>query len=338
MLNELEAIKAILENLSTEQVQSLINELMVSSGKGSIAIKGDLKKAVTVSGDQNTINNNHFVINQSNYRQELHEILHPLLEKSLIPERQTSYTDDRQTGFAPEDEPLVILTIESSIVEMINSRLSSIEELQQSSQLSSHQKLHFNELKSKVRSLEQISQELKVIAASADKILKDAIEELTAKLRALDQAQESNLLEASLHFCLRQQIELLQQFQSDLLYGKFVAYWLKSQPLAQILGQTALEQYPEIKEVVSPQQLEAFYFSLEQFLERLGHCLIWGRINNLDKPVTPVVLDDNVYFAAFENLKTLIPSYLPDDGIDQLKEYIDYLIKKLPSYRHISIE
>jgi HEAT repeat protein len=137
-----------------------------------------------------------------------------------------------------------------------------------------------------------------------------------------------------------QEIDILNQFQIELEKGKVMARWLDQErsQLAQCLGQYALDAYPEIKATTSPRRLEAFYFSLEQFLENLGHCLTWGRNNSLDKPVTPVVLDDEIYTTAFEQLKSLIPDHLPDNGIEQLKEYIDYLVESLPNYRHISIE
>lgn len=152
-----------------------------------------------------------------------------------------------------------------------------------------------------------------------------------------------------------QEIDILNQFQMKLEKGKIVAHWLDRQrsQLVQNLGQYALDAYPEIQDGISPRRLEAFYFSLKQFLEQLSYCLIWGRTNSLDKPGTPVVLDDKVYVTAFEQLKSLISDrlsedrteqskkdidYLPDDGIEQLKEYIDYLVLKLPSYRHIFID
>jgi DNA-directed RNA polymerase specialized sigma24 family protein len=249
---------------------------------------------------------------------------------------QSNPTGSKQPEQIPDNEPLAIPTISSQIVELINFRLAAIEELQKTGQLSSTQQTEFNDLKLKIHSVKEINQKLQAIANSVDRMLQEAVKTLAEKLRELDRSQEDRLLEASEHFCLKQQIELLEQFQADLSRGKFVARWLKSQQqLAQQLGQCALDAYPEIKATTSPRRLEAFYFSLEQFLERLGHCLTWGRTNSLEKPVTPVVLDDAVYVTAFEQLKTLIPDHLPDDGIEQLKEYIDYLVKRLPNYSHV---
>lgn len=102
--------------------------------------------------------------------------------------------------------------------------------------------------------------------------------------------------------------------------------------------QYALDNHPHIKETASPRRLEAFRFSIEQLLERLSHCLTWGRTNILDDPNTPIVFEGEVYATTFQYLKGLIPDHLPKDGIENLQEYIDYLIQKLPSYRYFGIK
>ncbi len=254
--------------------------------------------------------------------------------QSLQP--QTISTASKQPEQILDDEPLAIHPIKPQIVEQINSRMAAIDELQKVGQLSNALQAEFNKVKGRVHALKPVNQELGAIANAVDRILQESLRPIVAKLRELDRSQGDSLLEASSRFSLKQQIELFEQFQADLSRGKLVAHWLKSQKqLAQQIGQYALDAYPEIKEIASPHRLEAFYFSLEQFLERLEHCLTWGRTNSLEKPVTPVVLDDEVYVTAFEQLKTLIPDHLPDDGIDQLKEYIDYLVKSLPNYSHV---
>jgi hypothetical protein len=224
-------------------------------------------------------------------------------------------------------------------VELINSRLVTIEELQKAGQLSSAQQIEFNELTRKVYSVKKITQELQELEAIVNQMLQEAVKTLAEKLRELDRSQQHSLIEASAHFCIKQQIELLEQFQTDLDRGKRVAHWLMSQQfLAKQLGESTLNEYPQIKETASPRKLDAFYFSIEKLLERIILCLTWGRTNSLEKPVTSLVLDDIVYITAFEKLRTLIPYNLPDDGIEQSNEYIDYLIKSLPNYRHISID
>ncbi|MBD2091405.1 hypothetical protein H6F67_16295 [Microcoleus sp. FACHB-1515] len=172
-------------------------------------------------------------------------------------------------------------------------------------------------------------------------MLQEAVRTLAAKLKELDSFQGENLLEARSQICLREQIELLEKFQTDLGDGKVVAHWLnrqRSQYFAQNIGQHALNLHPQIRETASPRSLEAFYFSIEQFLEQLSHCLTWGRTNSIDNSTTPIVLADEIYVAAFEHLKNMIPAHLPDSGIKQLEEFVDYLVQSLPKHRHLSID
>jgi len=134
----------------------------------------------------------------------------------------------------------------------------------------------------------------------------------------------------------------LKQFQNELEDGKVVAAWLDGQrsekQLAQVLAEYALEIHPQIKETMSPRQLEAFQFSIEQFLEQLSHCLTWGRNNILNDPDYPIYSSDEVYATAFGRLKCLIPEHLPIDGIEQLREHIDYLLQMLPRYERVNVD
>lgn len=234
-----------------------------------------------------------------------------------------------------------VLVLDPKIIEEINYRLSVIQELQKLHQFPKTLESNFNQLKNKVQTFQQIDQNLKNINFDADRILQEGMELLQTRLRELVTSREENLLEASSQACLKEQIEILMQFQEELRYGQIVARWLerqRSQNLAHSLGDYALAAYPQIRNNASPRRLEAFYFTIEQFLERLSHCLIWGRSNNLDNPSTPIVLSDEVYITTFEHLKNSIPAHLPTNGVEQLKEYIDYLIARLPEYRHLAID
>jgi molybdopterin converting factor small subunit len=182
---------------------------------------------------------------------------------------------------------------------------------------------------------------LEVLASNVDRMLQEAVRTLAAKLKELGGSQGDNLLEARSQICLREQIELLEQFQTELGDGKVVAHWLnrqRSQHLAQSIGQYALNAHPQILETASSRSLEAFYFSIEQFLEQLSHCLTWGRTNSIDNSTTPIVLADEIYVATFGHLRNIIPTHLPDSGIKQLEEFIDYLVQSLPNHRHLSID
>ena len=67
MSDKLEILKEILsKKLPPEQVESLMSELAIAFGNGSVAIAGDATEAVILTGNQNVLgDNNQVVINQS---------------------------------------------------------------------------------------------------------------------------------------------------------------------------------------------------------------------------------------------------------------------------------
>lgn len=321
--------------LTPENIQAFLaamrsGQVTVATGQQAVAIGESAAESVIVTGSNNQVNR---------YGPTVEDIQAIVREIQSL-QTQTYSTNTNQTVPVFESEPL-FLSIEPQMVEVINSRLAVIEELKKAEQLSKSQQIEFDRLKGKIYSLREINRELEALSDSIDRMLQEAVASLTNKLRDLYNFQGESLLEARSQICLGEQIELLIQFQAQLGDGRIVARWLerqRSQHVAQNLGQYALEAHSDVKGSISQRRLEAFYFSIEQFLERLNHCLTWGRTNSLTNPVTPVVLDDEVYVVAFEHLKSLIPNHLPDDGIEQLKEYIDYLVQNLPNYRHISID
>lgn len=245
----------------------------------------------------------------------------------------------RQSEEDQDNEQLEIPAINPNFVRLVNSRLSAIEELKNAGQLPDSQQTEFRNLKNKVRCLTDIDQELEEIASSVTRMLAEAVKLLTNQLQDLSSSQHESLLEARSQVCIEQQIELLNQFHMDLEQGKIVAHWLNRQraPLVEELINCALAAYPEIRDTASPKTLKAFRLSIEQWLERLIQCLIWGRTDSLINPVTYIVLDDAVYTTAFNHLKTQLPAHLPSESIGHLREYIDFLIENLPNYRHRSI-
>lgn len=267
--------------------------------------------------------------------------------RTIIQELQTlqgydELANDHPPNKPAEDVPLEYLELEIDvqIIGLINSRLASIEELYNAKQLTESQLEKLNALKAKLRPLVEINQDLRELAAASNKLLQEAIQSLTEKLQELNASKSDSFATTQMQNCLQQYQELLLQLQMDLEEGEEVADWLNKgrSHIAQALGQHALSKHPTLKQATSPKSVEAFYFSLEQFLERLSHCLIWGRQNSLEFPTTPVVLNDQVYATAFEYLMEMLPEELSDGGVEQLQEYVDYLVKSLTNYRHISIE
>ena len=148
--------------------------------------------------------------------------------------------------------------------------------------------------------------------------------------------------------CLDQQLEIVQRFRNDLEKGKKVAKWLdeRRSHLAKTIGQHALSARPLLKQTALPKKTEAFYFTIEQFLECLSHCLIWGESSILENPKIPKVFEDMVYVNAFNHLREILPKNLADDevkqfsddGVEQLNEYIDCLLENLPLCEKLQID
>ena len=110
MSEELEKLKAILrEKLPDDEVQMLLSELMIASGKVAVAIQGDANGSVTVTGDKNIVgDNNRVVINQGTDPVELVQILRSLLQgvqhtpggdAANVPTQFQSLIADKTDGF-----------------------------------------------------------------------------------------------------------------------------------------------------------------------------------------------------------------------------------------------
>jgi hypothetical protein len=228
----------------------------------------------------------------------------------------------------------------TSFVEQINSRLTKLEEIHEVTQLSEQQRTEFNTLKSKARDIRDIERRLEDIAEDSGQLLQRAIQELAAKLKELSTSQQNHLIKTSTQICVQEQLDVFTQFQLELEQGLEVADWLDRRiaSLTQTIGQQALNAYPKIRDAATAKQTKIFYLTIEQFIERLIQCLESGNNDYLEMPKTPIVLDDKIYEAAFENLKNLLPERLPKKGIDQLEEYINFLLGSLPTYQHLSFD
>ena len=246
--------------------------------------------------------------------------------------------------YKPSDDEsleLLELNIDPQTIEWINSRLITIENLRNAGHLVANEQEDFKILQRKVRLLSQFDQDLQEIKRSSDRLLRKAVKSLEVKLGGVSNSQISSFSDMESYDCLAQKLQLLQQFQTELEQGQEIARWLDKQrsSLAEELGQHALEAHIKIKQTISSKEVEAFYFTVELLLERLSHCLTWGRAKSLKTAKVPVILDDSVYETAFKYLLDLAlnDDDLPDEGVDQLREYVDYLIQNLPKYRHTSL-
>ncbi|UBF28530.1 hypothetical protein K9N68_12005 [Kovacikia minuta CCNUW1] len=98
MSNALETLKKILsEKLPEAEVQALMVELTIASGKGSVAIQGDATEAVIIPGNQSIVgDNNRYVINQGSDPTELIKMLRDLLKDLRLPDSSTPRTGGYQ--------------------------------------------------------------------------------------------------------------------------------------------------------------------------------------------------------------------------------------------------
>lgn len=107
---------------------------------------------------------------------------------------------------------------------------------------------------------------------------------------------------------IKKQIEIVKRFETNLEIGREASTWLSKNiaQLAKSAGKRALNRCPENKSTASPDQIDDFYFSIEQFLEQVSHCLSWGRYNILDSPEIPLVFDIHTYEVAFNLIKEML--------------------------------
>ncbi len=129
-------------------------------------------------------------------------------------------------------------------------------------------------------------------------------------------------------------IKDVRKFTTQLDHGKEAASWLNQNltQLAYMARKGALDRCPDIKNQVNQKQMDDFRLTIELYLECISHCCSWGRYNSLDFPEIPLVLDISVYEIAFNLVKEQIPTHLSNAAIEQLQDYTDYLIKRLPFY------
>lgn len=260
--------------------------------------------------------------------------------QALIRAIQTLPLTGRQIEQTTEEEELEELDLDVRSIKLINSRLKAVEEIRKVGQLSEKQEEEFQVLKNQVQSLMGLDQELKETAKRTQALLRRAVQSLEEKLEDIN-LYKQELIGVSyqqeyndkIEF-IKSQIEIVKKFEINLEVGRAASAWLDKNiaQLAKSAGKRALNRCPEIKSTASPEQIDDFYFSLEQFLEQISHSLSWGRYNILDSPEIPLVFDSHAYEVAFNLIQEMLPSHLHKEIIEQIKDYINYLIQRLSYY------
>lgn len=321
---------------ATEADRQLLRQLLLANGRGANeqAVLQLGKYGVNV-GEGKDVHIGDRIIQEASP-----ELIRAIVQELLTCQKQLNTTAQEQTYSIASDEPVELIEIEPQIIQQINSRLASIKELQSAKHLTDSQKAELNELKTRVQSVKDVNQTLKDIASKADQLLQEAIKALAEKLKELNNSQSNSFLDINLSSCLDQQLDIVQEFRRELEAGKKVAEWLdeKRSHIAKLLGQHAMDVNPTLKNVASAKKIEGFYFTIEQFLECLSYCLLWGESSILEAPEIPKIFEDEAYIDAFNHLREIIPKRLPSSGIEQLNEYVDCLLENLPFCPNLHID
>ncbi|MBE9180431.1 toll/interleukin-1 receptor domain-containing protein [Oculatella sp. LEGE 06141] len=266
-------------------------------------------------------------------------------DRNNTPTNQLSQPDGGNSrNISPESnpderEPLHILELDSGMVEKTNSSLESIERISKENQLSPEQEQTFNDLKARIklfnRDLEEIAQKAETLIADVEKSLANKLENLSTSAQSIlghypperDSNNEKILLE--------KQLEIIRNLRINLSDGKDVVDWLNQtrSQTAKNITEYALSAHPNLQNRTSLEK-ENFHLLIEKLLERISHCLTWGRTTILDSLELPLVFNDDidVYETALNCIIPESPRRLSNEGIKQLEEVITYLIRKLPHY------
>ena len=197
-------------------------------------------------------------------------------------------------------------------------------------------------LNSEVQKLKDLNQELKKLEKTSNKILEKAIEKLNQKIQSFDSSQQETLESASAKICAEEQLAILNEFKVNIEEAKRIAAWIDADltTIAQAIGRYAVYLSLGKENTLSEAENKAFFISIEKILERISHCLKWGKCEILDASGITLVVDKAIYEDAFKYLKETLPTdkdrFTPK-GTEQFNFYIDYLIGRLPYYENLQL-
>ncbi len=270
--------------------------------------------------------------------------LRPLInssEKSIV---YTNIIHQKEVESVGEIEYLKSYSLNPELVKLVNVALKAANENHRRGQLSEKQKEEFEYLQEQIKSIEKIEEKLTEIENKARQLVSEMMQFLESELaqtRSLATDAEQGLTRLDSNQVLDNTIKIqyyesliknARKFTIKLEYGKEAANWLNQNliQLAQIAGKFALDRYPEVKNQANQKDIDDFCLTIELYLECISHCCSWGRYNSLDFPEIPLVLDISLYEIAFNIVKEQIPTHLSNAAIEQLQDYTDYLINRLP--------
>ncbi|MEO0349770.1 MAG: CHAT domain-containing protein [Cyanobacteria bacterium P01_A01_bin.15] len=220
------------------------------------------------------------------------------------------------------------------------SELSSANSTDYMTQLTSDEYQDLVLLNSEVQKLKDLDQELKNLEKTSNKILDKAIEKLKQKIDSFDSFQQEELESASSQVCTKEQLAILSQFKASIEDAKKVAAWIDADlaAIARAIGRSAINGHLGKEKALSDLENEAFSISIEKILERVSHCLKWGKCEILDAPGITLIVSKDIYKAALEYLREILPKdkdRITQRGAEQFNFYIDYSIERLSYYENL---
>lgn len=252
--------------------------------------------------------------------------------------------DDLQNLINLGSKPInQVLATDINAISMIMLCLNTAEQRRNAGKLSEKQQTEVSAMESQLQPIMDISTQLAEMAATAQKFIRETIQALEQDIEYLhsqgnvNSTQEIEQLKSEKTELenkikpLEIQLKILKSFEQDLEIGRESAKWLDKNlsALAKRAGNIVLEEYQNIKTDFSSDDIDDFYWEIEKYLERISHCLTWGKYDMLDEPDLQT-LPIYAYKKAFNYIKdNRIATSLSKNAQLQLKDCIEYLIQRL---------
>lgn len=224
-------------------------------------------------------------------------------------------------------EVLETVNLNSGLIERVNQRLQLLKELRDQFLLSENQNTELEEIQRRVRTINQLNQNLKLLEQQAKLLLQGVKSELSRELKGGSKSQEVITR-------LSNQLEAVSTMITGLNIGKQGSQWIaqSESQLKKTAVKRALNQFHEIRDGATSEQLNDFEFSIEQFLQQIVHALEWGDYSIFDAPEIPLTFNNlALYICTFQQINKMLPRQsLPAEIIEQIEECLEYLIESLP--------
>lgn len=250
-------------------------------------------------------------------------------------------------------------------VESINSQIDFVARAEKSGFLSSNELAVYKLIKQDIRDLNSQNHELlsnlteyqckcQQLEAELQKLLDNLITSLERKREEFGSSIEEKLQKGDLENveaqkCVENELQLVRRFKLELQEGKKAAIWLENSlgQWTRLAGDYALKRrilhtpLSKVFRKYSSEDNDQFYLALEQLIERIIHCLVWGRSTILDVLDIPIIFDWRISKIALRYLLRQArkdfnssSTSLSQKSVDQMEDYIIALINRLPRYPH----